>query len=489
MTTDIRHIKFCVFFLCLYGLISCIQPTQQEEPEPEPTPTLAFPGARGGGQYTEGGRGTVVYVVTSLDDDPQNPQIGTLRSALQARGRRMIVFAVAGRIDLKGELDITNGNVTILGQSAPGDGICVSGYPVVVEADNVIIRFMRFRMGDLHGKEGDALTIQKGCKQIMIDHCSCSWSTDECLSIYGVENATVQYCFVTEGLNNSVHTKGAHGYGGIWGGKNTTFHHNLLAHHNSRNPRFDHDYVSDVCVSPVDYINNVVYNWGGNSAYGGESSSNTENVRQYNFINNYYKYGPATKSSVRARLLNPTTSCTNCTNNHGGTIIPGKFYVSGNYMYGSEVVCADNWKGVFPDESSKLSLCKADNRFEFENAYTKEESALDAFETVLTKAGCSLQRDAIDERIVGEVRNGKAQYSGSNGSSNGLIDTPEDVGGWPVYSAGEKVLDSDGDHIPDEWETAHGLNPNDATDAKQTTLQSPYLNLEVYLNDKVQHLY
>ncbi|MGM9836869.1 MAG: polysaccharide lyase family 1 protein [Paludibacteraceae bacterium] len=487
MTTDIRHIILSAFLLC--GWVSCTGPAQQEDPDAPATPVLSFPGAEGGGKYTDGGRGTAVYMVTSLEDNPTDVKIGTLRSAVQATGRRIIIFAVSGRIDLQGELTIRNGNVSILGQSSPGDGICISGYPVVVNADNVVIRFMRFRMGDLHGAEGDALTIQKGHKQIMIDHCSCSWSTDECLSIYGVEDATVQYCFVTEGLNNSVHAKGAHGYGGIWGGKNTTFHHNLLAHHMSRMPRFDHDFVTQQNVAPVDFINNVVYNWQGNSAYGGESVGSTGNQRQYNFINNYYKYGPATNSSVRFRLLNPTTKCGNCLKQGKGTVVPGLFYLSGNYMYGSESVTADNWSGVVPDEASKLAQCRSAQRFVYDNAYVGEQTAQEAYETVLAKAGCSLRRDTIDERIVEEVRKGTAIYHGSGGSKGGgMIDTPDDVGGWPDYQ-GTAETDTDGDHIPDRWEIMNGLNPNDPADAKQTNLHTPYLNLEVYLNDIVAHLY
>lgn len=481
MITDIR--KIGILAVLVLGFLAC----QDSGGGPTPPPAgkvLAFPGADGGGRYTTGGRSTSVYAVTSLEDDPMDVKVGTLRYAIQAKGRRIIIFNVAGRIDLATDLQIESGNVTIMGQSAPGNGICISGCPVVVQADNVIIRFVHFRMGDLHKKEGDALTIDKEHKNIIIDHCSCSWSTDECLSIYGVENATVQYCIISESLNNSVHAKGAHGYAGIWGGKNTSFHHNLLAHHSSRMPRFDHDYVTEANVAPTDFINNVVYNWGGNSAYGGESRKTSGNQRQYNFIANYYKPGPATKSGVKARLLNPTTKCGNC----GSSVVPGKFYVVNNTMYGSSSVTADNWSGVYPDESSKKEQCRSNQRFIFDYALTGEQTAQQAYDAVLAKAGCSLVRDTIDKRIVEEVKNGTYTYNGSNGSTKGLIDTPDDVGGWPEYT-GTAEQDTDKDGIPDAWETAHGLDPNDPADAKTTTLNDPYLNLEVYLNDIVAHLY
>lgn len=502
MITDIRKI-FLLAVLAL-GFLACNQGSGGD-PTPPAGKVLAFPGADGGGKYTTGGRGINIYVVNSLEDSLVNPKIGTLRYALESTGRRMIVFNVAGRIELQGELSIRNGNVTILGQSAPGDGICISGYPLVVRANNVIIRFMRFRMGDLHGVEADALTVEKGHSNILIDHCSCSWSTDECLSMYGVKDATVQYCIVSESLNNSVHAKGAHGYAGIWGGENTTFHHNLLAHHSSRMPRFDHDYVTDANVAPTDFINNVVYNWGGNSAYGGESSSTTGNQRQYNFIANYYKPGKATKNGVKARLLNPTTKCgptekdphAGCTGKYGGSVVPGKFYIINNIMYGSDAVTQDNWSGVYPDESSKKDQCRSDKRFTFENALTGEQTAQQAYDAVLAKVGCSLVRDAIDERIVSEVQSGTYTYEGSNTGPEvkeksvcGLIDTPADVGGWPEYKGTKDYsLDTDKDGMPNAWETAHGLDPNDPSDARKTTLSAPYLNLEVYLNDIVKHLY
>ena len=489
--------RLWILVCIVLGLAAC--KSKSDEPV-TPTPSssvLAFPGADGGGKYVTGGRGTSIHVIYSLDDDQKDPQPGTLRYALEkATGPRVIVFNVAGRIDLDFPIEVKHGQITILGQTAPGDGICISGYPIKIYADGVIVRFMRFRLGDLNKLEADALSVMPGAKNIMIDHCSCSWSTDECLSIYGVKNATVQYCIVSESLNNSVHAKGAHGYAGIWGGENTTFHHNLLAHHSSRMPRFDHDYVTTTNVGPTDFINNVVYNWGGNSAYGGESSSETGNQRRYNFIANYYKPGKATESEVKARLLNPTTKCgptakdehAGCTGVYGGTIVPGKFYIARNIMDGSTDVTNNNWNGVFPDEASKKDLCKADNRWTAGLTPLKNEQRADeAYETVLAKAGCSLSRDAVDTRIIKEVREGTYTYQGSNGSTGGLIDTPSDVGGWPSYTG--SLTDSDFDGIPDEWEKAHGLNPNDRKDAVLTTIQPPYMNIEAYANELVKDLY
>lgn len=467
---NIKWLVYCLLLTC--GLLSC----EDNTPQVSETAALAFSEAQGGGKYATGGRGGVVLHVTSLSDDPQDP--GSLRHAINVGGARTIVFDVAGTIQLSSTLNISNGSLTIAGQSAPGDGICIAGYPVVVKASNVIIRFMRFRMGDEHNVEGDALTIV-GRKNIMIDHCSFSWSTDECVSCYGNTDFTLQYCFITESLRNSVHGKGRHGYGGIWGGTNATFHHNLLAHHDSRNPRFDHYYVNQTCFGPIDYVNNVVYNWGGNSTYGGEG---VKQARQINMVNNYYKPGPAT--SKKERLLDPTVSCSNCS--PYGAVVPAKFYLQGNYMYGSPQVTADNWQG----STVQTEAVKASTRWtEGLTMLTAEESAEQALETVLAKAGCSLHRDAIDVRIAEEVRNGSATCKGSNGSTGGLIDTQKDAGGWPMLRTEEPQKDTDRDGIPDAWEEAHGLNPKSNADGKTETLVSGYSNLEVYLNDIVKHLY
>ena len=452
---------------------------------PDPVSSVpAFPGADGGGKFATGGRGGVVVHVTTLEDERDKttgqPALGTLRKALQMDGTRTVVFDVSGTINLRSQLEITGGNLTIAGQTAPGDGICIAGYPVVVKASNVIIRFLRFRMGDQNKVEGDALSINDH-RNIIIDHCSFSWSTDECVSCYGNTDFTLQYCFITESLRRSVHVKGNHGYGGIWGGTNATFHHNLLAHHDSRNPRFDHSYVNNKCFGPVDYVNNVVYNWGGNSTYGGEGYTQ---ARQINMVKNYYKYGPAT--SKKNRLVDPTISCSYCSDGH--TLIPGKFFLSGNYMFGSDAVTSNNWEGsTVKTDAVKAEQCWTEGLTVLAN----EQSAEQASETVLAKAGCSLRRDAVDTRIVTEVREGKYTYKGSNGSTNGLIDSPDDVKGYPKLQEEQRPenYDTDRDGMPDEWEEANGLDKNSSLDGKNNTLDKEYTNLEVYLNSLVQDLY
>lgn len=465
----------------LFGVLLCFSSCDGRGNDPsQSSKVLAFPGAEGGGKYATGGRGGYTVHVTTLEDDPNNQ--GSLRYLVNMAGTRTIVFDVAGTIYLKSPLTIINGSVTIAGQTAPGGGICLANYPLVINANNVIVRFLRVRLGskgtEETDKEFDAVSVNNS-SNVILDHLSCSWSIDECVSCYGNTDFTLQYCFITESLRRSVHVKGNHGYGGIWGGTNASFHHNLLAHHDSRNPRFDHSYVNNKCFGPVDYVNNVVYNWGGNSTYGGEGYTQ---AREINMVNNYYKYGPAT--SKKNRLVDPTISCSYCSDGH--TLIPGKFWLAGNYMYGYTEVTNDNWKG----STVKTSDVKASARWtEGLTALTVEQSAEEAYETVLTKAGCSLHRDAVDTRIVNEVRNGSYTYTGSNGSTKGLIDAPSDVGGYPTLAAGTAPTDTDRDGIPDEWEVEHGLDKDAPADGKLYTLDKNYTNLEVYMNSLVQDLY
>lgn len=456
----------------------------------------AFPGAEGGGMWATGGRGGKIYHVTSLSDN--GSEQGTLRYGIEKAERPLtIVFDVAGIIELNSLLNIKKGDLTIAGQSAPGDGICLKNYTFRISAGNVIVRFIRCRMGDEKKTEDDALQIlnrDNPYEKIIVDHCSISWCTDECASFYGMKDFTFSWNYVTESLRNSVHEKGAHGYGGIWGGENASYHHNLLAHHDSRNPRIDHDYVSKQ-KGPVSIYNNVVYNWSGNTCYGGESSSNNgQDYRKYNFYNNYYKPGPATPSS-HIWLLQPTTSCSNC----GGTILPGHFYMDGNVMHGKTDVTSDNWKAGKSSPTGVYIAASEVSKIKETAPYTwgvsgSVHSAQDAFNAVLDYAGASFSRDAIDTRIADETKNGKYTYTGSNGSKNGLIDTQGDVGGWPEYVATDDemdlVRDSDSDGMPNWFEEEFGLGKSDASDAGKYSLdpKKRYTNLEMYLHYLVKDI-
>lgn len=475
------------------------------DPEPGPTPTKAyeefaipaaeedglaraFPGAEGGGMWTTGGRGGKVYHVTNLNDSGE----GSLRYGIKGykeNGKLVrpltIVFDVAGIIELQSPLKIEKndndankdeGNITIAGQTAPGDGICLKNYEFRINANNVIVRFIRCRMGDEKKTEDDAMNLytdKNDLHDVIIDHCSLSWSTDECGTFYGMTNFTLQWCVLSESLLNSVHGKGKHGYGGIWGGTNATYHHNLLAHHYSRNPRLDHDYVSTL-KGPVSLLNNVIYNWGDNSTYGGESKPGSE-FKMYNIINNYYKPGPATPSG-KGRFLDPTTNCKNCDSAHPDQVVPGHFYMTGNVMQNNEDYTADNWSGKATTASASLiANIKANSPFTYADqaSWLSLESADNAFYSVLSYAGASLKRDSIDERVTKETREGTFTYKGSNGGDKGLIDTQNDVGGWPEYK-GSTVSE-----FPD-WVG----DPNDYT----LDPQKRYTNLEMYLHYLVKDI-
>ena len=464
--------------------------TLTEYPVPDRSTILAFPGAAGAGRYVSGGAGGAVYTVTSLADDGTE---GTLRWAVEKKGTRTIVFAVSGIIELQSPLKIKHGDVTIAGQTAPGDGICLRNYTFYIGADNVIVRFIRSRMGDVARTEDDAMGGHSGNRKIMLDHCSLSWCTDECGSFYGAGEFTMQWCILSESLTNSVHAKGAHGYGGIWGGEGATFHHNLLAHHSNRTPRLcGRRYTGRPDAEKVDLRNNVIYNFGNEGAYAGEGGS-------YNLVNNYYKPGPytATKSSY-ARIF---TAYEDDGKNQNKKGTHGVFYLKGNYFDSTCPALSDKQrkqleavnlanaagfviKGNFAPASEVLSSAEfpiADTSF--------TETARQAYESVLDYAGASLARDAVDSRIVRETREGTFTYTGSNGSKLGLIDSQKDVKGWPEYKQTEVLKDSDGDGMPDEWEVIQGLNPNDASDGAKYNLSPEYTNLEVYLNSLVAGTY
>lgn len=526
--------------------------------------TIAFPGAEGWGRYTTGGRGGTVYHVTNLNDTGE----GSFREAVGKSGTRTIVFDVSGTIYLKSALSISNGNVTIAGQTAPGDGICIAGYPFTISADNVIIRFMRFRLGNenVAYHEGDGLGGMDH-KNIMIDHCSVSWSIDECLSVYGNKNQTVQWCIVSQSLCNSGHSKGSHGYGGNWGGAGASFHHNLLAHHNSRTPRLGPRPGTQL-DERMDLRNNVIYNWAGNGCYGGEGMN-------VNIVNNYYKPGPATKTRselYRYRIAAPGCRTVDyCISNQSAIItaynsikgttfssssvvgsysasedkyyltcgttkyeidmdastinvdgtdikiewndwkkmlhVWGLLYVDGNYNPDYPTMNSDNFyygvslqidktgnDGTYPgDDNVKIS-----EPIDFESVTT--HTAAVAYERVLEYAGCSLSRDWVDEQMVSDTRNGIATATGSKTNIPGIIDSQEDNkpsdadddwSAWPELETDtdKDMTDSDGDGIPDVWESANGLDPNDASDGNAIPdEENGYTNLEIYMNSLVEDI-
>lgn len=384
---------------------------------PEVTGQLAFVGAEGCGKYAAGGRGGREYVVTSLEDDGSE---GTLRYAVEAEGPRVVTFAVEGDIHLKAPLNIENPYISILGQTAPGQGITLRDHNVFITADHTIIRYMRFRLGAVSGVEADALGAKR-CSNIIIDHCSMSWATDENASFYNINDATVQWCIISEALNASVHHKGQHGYGGIWGGRNVTFHHNLFAHNKSRNPRFDHPriYSGQELLTgrgTVDFKNNVVYNWNIKAIYGGEEG-------WFNVEDNYFRPGPATRS-LDGEWLDISTSETT-------SMIPGSFYIDGN-IYDVSAVRKGGLDGRRPDCEKIASWKDVYEMKSVEEPFAIKveldaEDAEDAYRSVLKGAGASRKRDAVDKRIVKEVRRGRAAFSGSVTGLPGIIDSEDDV--------------------------------------------------------------
>ncbi len=472
----INKVRFALVVVAMM-VLACdnrdVEPDTDNKPTPVVEDAYAFPGAEGFGRNATGGRGGKVIPVTNLNDSGP----GSLRAALLTSGARIVVFSVSGNIELQSRINIANGDLTIAGQTAPGDGICVQNYEIVVAASNVIIRFMRFRMGDLFEQETDAIW-GRYQRNIVLDHCSVSWSIDESASFYANRDFTMQWCIISESLNESFHGKGNHGYGGIWGGDRASFHHNLLAHHNSRNPRFNGGGRSGINngIYPnehVDYRNNVIYNWRDNSAYGGENG-------QYNIVNNYYKPGPATPSSKNKRIMQVSRE-----DDTSYGVGYGKFYIAGNYVHGNATVTADNWSGVDYATGVTEASVKLSALLDFENTTT--QSAEKAYETVLAIAGASLARDAVDTRIVDEVRNGTATYSGSKTGYAGILDSQADAGGWPLLNSTAPPIDTDNDGMPDAWETEMKLDPLTAN-ANGRDLSVAYDNIEVYINSLVKKI-
>lgn len=506
------------------------------------TSVLAFPEAEGFGKYTIGGRGGHVITVNTLDDYATGEEAieGSLRWALNQYVRTdsvyqtyaskvdgsdslvkkpitvyeplTIVFNVSGTIWLKEELRIKRDYLTIAGQSAPGDGICIAGNSVIVNGAtggemfhwgprrrDVIIRYLRFRPGPPRDADGNitgsfvtyGLDVEN-YENVIIDHCTITWANEECLAIYDTKNTTVQWCIVAEGLYSAGHAKGNRSYGGVWGGQFATYHHNLLAHQNSRVARFNGARAHDT-IAVIDYRNNVIYNWGSNnSAYGAEVEIRTPETRnELNMVNNYYKQGPATskgrtvKSSEKAHrivIIDQDSASWNAGYH-------SRHYITGNYVTEFPTVSSNNWNyGVqFSKVPYKNDSTLANSLFRAAD-YSPEvaaiqpallETAEESYANVLENVG-AMRRDWQDARLIDEVRNGTASGSGKYGKEKGIIDTPDTIGGWPELT-GEPYTDTDGDGIPDTWETEHGLDPNLAADGAQIT-ESGYSNLEIYLN-------
>jgi hypothetical protein len=454
----IRAIAACALLLLSLSLSAAGRP-------------IAFPGAEGFGRHASGGRGGAVAYVTHLDD--AGP--GSLRAALAMPGPRTVMFAVSGTIHLQSPLLVSHGNLTIAGQTAPGGGITLANHPLKLRhVDNVIIRFIRVRLGDRSGIADDALDVQQ-CRDVIIDHCSFSWGTDEVASAYDNDNFTLQWCFITESLRDSVHAKGLHGYGGIWGGRGASFLYNLLAHHDSRNPRFNGARYHGTDAELVDFRNNVIYNWLSNSSYGGEPAPDGAPSR-HNVVNNYYKPGPATKRpALRYRILNPSPLDARF----------GLFYVAGNVVADHPTVTADNWAGGVQHPPTVIpSALRAAQPFAVAPVTTRP--ATEALALVLAFGGAYLpHRDAVDARIISEVRDGTFTHRGSRGQVPGIIDSQADVGGWPQLPTASPPVDSDGDGMPDAWELAHGLNPHDPADRNLTADPSGFTQLEHYLNSLI----
>ena len=450
------------------------KPDQPTEPE-QPDKIAAFPGAEGGGMYATGGRGGDVYTVTNLEDYKQDetPIEGSLRYGVETAGEgRIIVFNVGGTINLKRTLTFKNKkNITLAGQTAPGDGITIAGYDTnISNSENLIIRYLRFRPGAANvysgGDSMDALWGRDN-DTFIIDHCSFSWNTDETLSTYRGKNGTVQWCIISESLTVSGHTKGRHGYGGIFGGDNTVFQYNLIANHTSRSPRIGGGSMGDPTkdggsMATLQISNNVVYNWGYLPCYGG-GFTNT------NYVNNYLKAGIGTRDDVAEQIIR-----------FGEAGKTGSFYVAGNVVEGNDELTKDNQKGVSNAGQTSGSTITT-QVFSTIIAPAFEQitltSAENCYNQVLNRAGATFpERDAIDARVVSETINDTGFY----------INTEDEVGGYCTdFSEREEGFDTDKDGIADAWEKENGLNPNDSTDSTKIDA-SGYSYIELYINSLVE---
>ena len=473
-----------VWMLCgsAFAQIESATSEMQMLPTPGQVPPLpprlpdgipAFPGAWGGGMFTTGGRGGRLIEVTTLNDSGP----GSLRAAIQEQGPRIIVFRVAGIIQLQSNIDIDDPDITIAGQSAPGDGICLANYSLNVNTHNVILRHIRVRRGRPEGGQGSDNIGGNPEGQVIVDHCSASWGMDENLSLYRymkpmpdgsrlklpVENLTIQWCISSEALN-----AGNHAFGGTWGGRDSTFHHNLFACNTGRNPSIG-------MSGEFDYRNNVIFNWRHRTMDGGDETS------LLNVINNYYKPGPAANADMRSiiarieerNMYSPGRQWEAGNWYPPTPVRPGKWYVAGNIVEGFPDITVNNWLGMGgPGETARVNT-------PFEGWPVDQETAMEALNSVLAKAGATLpRRDAVDARVVEMVRTGKGMIG------NGIVNDPKEVGGYPDYSfsPGDVPVDTDHDGMPDEWEKKHDLNPGDAADGSTDADQDGYTNVEECLN-------
>jgi hypothetical protein len=430
--------------------------------DPPARPLPAFPGAEGAGAFAAGGRGGRVLRVTNLDDSGP----GSLRAAIEAEGPRTIVFDVGGTIRLQRPLVVRNGQVTVAGQTAPGGGITVRDQPFEIAASDVVVRYLRSRLGDVSGVETDAFTISRG-QRIIVDHVSASWSIDETLSAgsaYRTErddlrDVTVQWSIIGESLRRSHHAKGAHGYGSLlrFGrGARLSMHHNLWAHHAARMPRPGNYLATDADPEggAFDFRSNVFYNWGGTYSGYNADSERPSHVA-YNFVANAYLRGPDSTRPIAFQDRNPIA----------------RAWFEGNSMDGA--VPPDPWSLVTQPENAPDYRLPAP----LDMPAVTTDPACCALERVLAGAGASLRRDPVDERIVGSVRD----------RSGRLIDSQNEVGGWPELARGEPWRDGDGDGMPDDWERAHRLDPGDASDGARDTDGDGYTQLENWLDWLTRH--
>ncbi|MGN7784328.1 pectate lyase family protein [Niabella sp. 22666] len=435
--------------------------------------TPAFPGAEGFGKYATGGRGGRVVTVSNLNDDGP----GSFRQSFKEYPGEpiTIVFSVAGIIELKSPLKISRSNITVAGQTAPGDGICLKGNSFIINCagdksgakGNIIIRYLRSRPGAKIANGVYGFNMENS-QNIIIDHCSFTWANEECAAMYDSKNVTVQWSIISEGLYNANHHKGLRAYGGVWGGQNASYHHNLISNQNSRTVRFNGARAHDT-LAIVDYSNNVIFNWkSANACYGGEVDipGGKSNI---NLVNNYYIPGPATPKELKFVKANY---------NPAKAKGFGQWYLNGNVMEGDKKLSANNSLGIdlaeFPEQYRKLALVTA--AFAIAEPVTRQ-SARDAYQLVLKKVGASLPKyDAVDQRLIAEARSHNA-LSGEKG----IINDASEAGGWPVYQYTKAPVDTDKDGMPDEWELKNGLNPEQA-DNNDYKLSKEYTNIEVYMN-------